>query len=115
MQVPADVRDRVASILEEAASILDTYGWISGGYGDQSNGYCAVGAIAAVPGCSLLFEEEDRYALRLVAKRVASIPISTSIVINEEAVLGWNDELGRTLGEVTDTLRSVAKDLRNES
>jgi hypothetical protein len=34
---------------------------------------------------------------------------------NLSQIINWSDEPTRTLGEVTDLLRSVAKDLRNEA
>ena len=118
-----DILQRVADILEEAASILDAHGLAKEFYQDAGS-YCTVGAIArTVDGTEnrltmdrhgrLLNDPVYKDTLAAVADHIGGR--TDSPLMNLDCITNWNDAPERTLGEVTDLLRSVAKDLRNEA
>lgn len=116
----------LAQIAELAAESIDTYGWIQSDFGTADTGFCALGAISysatqtwfvqsSVPDLDYI----DRGILRYTAKRrlgqiAGSRVPRTDVDSPEHDLVVWNDTPGRTQGEVTDLLREVAKDLRNQ-
>ena len=76
-------------ILRDAADLIDRAGWVRGSMGDESSGYCEHGAIMA---CTP--RRGDAYLVRAVMRRRGFDEV-------------WNDQEGRTAGEVTGALRSV--------
>lgn len=111
----------VADLLEQAADRLDVYGWGQDNYRSTDGSYCAMGAIRSAFETSadqglaraLLARVDavDRVALALEESGKVPLgePMSPASVI-----ICWNDVPGRTQGEVTDLLRKVAKDIRND-
>lgn len=116
---PAPARLEVAAALERAAEILQTYGWHQGANfkadGEKPPAecpQCAYGAIStAVHGAPSIGlsssdpEQPQRCTLWLAAARAAEQYVG-------ENVADWNDNLGRTVDEVTGMLRASAQMVR---
>lgn len=119
-----------ADVLEEAADLMLVHG--RGKYEGRSSGgtYCVLGAMAEAvdPGWwqNAAVDPLDKYLyfaivraraaepLRELAGRVPHGSLEDLSDKPEEAVYLWNDGTDADF-EVIDTLRSVAKDLRNEA
>lgn len=93
-----------ADILEQAADVIDTYGWKQLDIGSISDGFCAIGAL-----------RQAAWVDGKPANRAAYARAMSSLQAKVFTVAGFNDTPKRTQGEVTDLLRSTAKDLRNEA
>lgn len=101
-----------ADILEAAAEILETEGWVKGNFyrdpalwGRSNSGYCAVGSIRQAVGVlysnDVKLDEQAEGAVMALRNHI------------QDDVPVWNDQPNRTKFEVIDTLKTVAKDIRN--
>lgn len=94
----------VAEILERAAQILEERGWTQGRYGADSidiitaGPHCAIGAIATAYG------DSDKYL-----RSEAELVLAEFLGLEYGDVEPWNDEEGRTAGEVIAALRAAAE------
>lgn len=108
-----------ADVLEEAADILLIHGRCIGYGQDQHGRLCVLGALTkAADGDPRFWGDLD---LKPVARKAAMalarrVPYSACSEVPER-IYRWNDRLSGDEGdfEVMDTLRLVAKDLRNEA
>jgi hypothetical protein len=105
-----------AEDLETAATLIEGVGWVQGrdlllvhtpGKA-EARGYCINGAITQAIASKLKedpfqdFYQRHATAFGAVIKHLGGSPVQ------------WNDEPGRTAGEVIDALKGAAKDIRNE-
>jgi hypothetical protein len=99
-------------IFEKAAEILEQKGWCQEEYEDLTGRLCFVGALrwamfgtAGLPSLGLSNQEWEPHRLVLV---------HAEAVLGEDPT-GWNDVPWRTAAEVIDTMKVIAKDLRNKA
>lgn len=112
-----------AQVLEDAADLLLIKGRCTIIGQDLDGRYCVLGAIAEVQGRYVLgdFNEEPIYndedpAVIALANHVAHLVEGRGVRNDRRPssrVYGWNDWLDLDDFEIIDTLRIVAKDLRN--
>jgi len=97
---------RADEVLDKAAAVIDIDGWLQvGGFHETGARHprCVIGAIHEVQ--QLLPDECDRSgALDAFSSAVGALPVISAY--------RWNDEPGRTKGEVVAMLRAVAATLR---
>lgn len=99
-----------SEILDAAADEI-LKGWCQNSYGSytQSEGdVCALGALARITGVLHGFAESVK---DLEATRALMVYINSNIKYYRY-IPNWNDEPDRTAGEVSDVMRSCAKQLR---
>jgi hypothetical protein len=94
-----------ATVLEEAADLLLIRGRLRGDYGHEGGPRCTVGAMAEVSGTNI-------GEVWTPAADVARMALRARI--EPRMIPHWNDRTEDDF-EVIDTLRLVAKDLRNEA
>lgn len=112
-----------AQVLEEAADLLLINGRCTVVGRTITEEYCVLGAIAKVQGVSFeggeqdIYNDEDPAIIALashVAPQVDAAEYRPSLPMTPTAyVWCWNDLLDHDDFEIIDTLRIVAKDLRN--
>lgn len=119
--------DRAAEILEKAADLLESgnMGW------SQNRRYltctrdggtkgCAMGAVYMAADCAELRQYEDgrfSWVLNFRGGKILDVDLAELLLkqkVQTATVEEWNDHKDRTLGEVVDLLKGVAKDARNE-
>lgn len=113
-----------AEVLERAADLIDVHGWHQGTYNREGR-LCALGAVREAVGATdrkgnvivsnvalLPFVRSDRIALR-ISGHLSEMGVRDPATKCAPTVPLWNDAPERTQGEVTDVLRTVAKELRN--
>lgn len=110
-----------ADVLEEAAGLLEAEGWVRGSlyndpalHDDENSGYCALGAIKEVVGTlgGKLVTDSQIKLERITADTLEMYVMKKYPGSN---IPDWNDDPGRTSFEVIDTLKTVAKELRNNT
>ena len=105
-----------AEILERAAELLETRGWCRDTYSNEAGQHCAMGALSTVAADTMhRIEYADALAV-LAAALLRSGHVRGDL--GEwplSVVVQWNDYPFRTADEVIETLKLVAKDLRNEA
>jgi hypothetical protein len=106
-----------ASVLEEAADLLLVRGVLRGEFGMDVNGpRCAMGALAEVQGVDLadVFRLDPGTAMFALDVHVRRDPMWDGLFPagTHTPIPSWNDDTKDDF-EVIDTLRLVAKDLRN--
>lgn len=121
---PEPTNTQIAEVLEAAADLFESekLGWIQGvetkvdSFGLRVTAACAIGAIsqARVNGIRIRWANEALYraALLAVTNYLNERP---GRLAGEMSIPGWNDMPGRTVGEVIDLFKTVAKDLRNNN
>ena len=109
-----------AELLTKAADLLVEKGWTRETYQDGNGCMCAVGAITVAAGGSFIYDEDDAPE-DFTGPNCDTDPIYAAIEAVENVVNGavssrasfcvveWNDEQGRTAGEVIDVIRFAAK------
>lgn len=125
---------RVVEILEKAADLLEsgTLRWSqNSGYfhcTEQGNEGCAMGAVYLAADCAELVgevdkiwtldfsNERDRMAVDLAETRLRDKlgPDPSDRLSRRFTVEAWNDDKDRTLGEVVDLFKTVAKEVASE-
>lgn len=122
-------------ILDDAADAIDVHGWTTGAYGSPEKGFCAYGSIryaafGAQMGPTGEIDEGEAFSLFTTALTQAELFVAWSTAnaalaaylmehceVDEfvtPSVPWWNDHMAESQGEVTDTLRTVAKKIRDE-
>lgn len=123
-------------ILDDAADAIDVHGWTTGVYGSPEKGFCAYGSIryaafGAQMGLTGEIDEGEAFSLvrtavtqaeLFVAWSTANLALAAHIIEHhrpgvlfewvDPSVPWWNDHMAESQGEVTDTLRTVAKKIR---
>lgn len=94
--------DEVGQLLLDAADVLERYGWRQREYGNPDTGFCMMGAIMFVQQpqngiISVGHTPSFRATLRLQAH------------LGRTDIVGWNDDLGRSKGQVLNALRAAAR------
>lgn len=111
--------DDVAGAIEGAADLIESVGWTQqmAMATDRYNtviGYCAIGAISQSAKSRQEFAMTYWFATIAVAKHLQRNS-DEHFFDAEGAVSHWNDRIEATREEVVDTLKEVAKDLRNNA
>lgn len=84
---------RTRDVLREAAKVIEKYGWHQNDYGNESQGFCAIGALSKAGPLA-----DIDTAIRALQKHVRRLSIAD-----------WNDKPGRTKEEVLKALRGAAR------
>jgi hypothetical protein len=82
-----------AKILNKAADLIDLHGWCQGEMQSNQGCYCVLGAINAVTRTPLRDPARDAVREEIFGASISS----------------WNDQKGRTVDQVTTTLRNAAR------
>jgi hypothetical protein len=98
------------AILERSVELIDVHGWGQGGHSGRLPRLCLVEAINQAAGGSAADRRLANDACRVVSKHIWP---GADLGIPGSALVEWNDEKGRTEGEVRDALLHTAKELRN--
>lgn len=102
------INEDAADLLEKAADVIFTKGHCKGDLQNSEGNVCALGALElARKGVRLNQEDitilrDYNYTLKLLRSKVGS------------GIASWNDAPERTPEEVMNTMKEVAKDLRNK-
>lgn len=118
-------REKIAEVVEKAADLIETNGLAKGRYFALDGGMCTMGALQYACGVDLhsnlvIYPKgsrlRNRQDLYMSAKDAVAqmLPISTEFG-TIEAISNWNDDGDRSQEEVVDTLKHIAKDLRNSA
>ena len=108
MKSPADILEEVADLYESGE-----IGWTQHAFRRtrlaHPNSYCLIGSMRhrLLDNQCLSYGLEYEYALNCLRDYIRENGHGLSVD-------DWNDMFGRTLGEVVDLLKHVAKDLRNK-
>src|SRR5262245_269254 len=86
-----------ASILRRAADVLRTHGWVQNYSGNPESGFDVLAAIAVADG-----GQNVQIRLSIIEELRSKLPVP---------VAEWNDEPGRTVGDVLSLLESTAASL----
>ncbi len=109
----------VADDLDKAADVITERGWCQGEPQDASGQLCAIGAInIAVLGRASVVADGvayDGYAKLDSSQRGALVAHEMLRATIETEIVSWNDDEGRTKGEVVAALRAAAKKARGET
>lgn len=98
----------MSETFDRAADYIDTHGWLQGSYCNEEGNVCAEGAIRKV----ILGDGDETWRIKYTD---AAKSLQIYLVKYQELdtnVPQFNDNPDRTQGEVTDFLRSAAKELR---
>lgn len=98
-----------AEILDRAAIVIDYQGWTQGLFQDFDGKVCAIGAMRMGAG---LYADPRREHLHVEPHELIEAKCAMCHAVKRFHVHHWNDEPGRTKGEVTSMLRAVAATLR---
>lgn len=106
-----------SEILDKAADYIDTHGWNQGDYENEDGGVCLAGAVWKVmlPNSRpFKYHSYDEYHSDTAVNVLRKVDQHITKVNRAEwpSVPEFNDAPERTQGEVTDLLRTVAKELR---
>jgi len=101
---PSDTE--LADILERAAEVIEQCGWCRYSY-TNAGAVCYLGAIRRV----VLPPVVDSYAMA----RFAAIHARLNHEFFHRPVSTWNDYEAKDASEVIDSMKSIAKDLRNRA
>lgn len=87
-------RQEIGAVVRQAAATIKERGWVQGNYGDRDHGYCAIGAVRAVIGTGVQYQQ---IAIELNIWMRSLIHSKGPI---ECAVTDFNDTPGRTREEI---------------
>lgn len=91
-----------AQVLEDVAQYIDDHGWIQREYCSETGEVCTYGAFNRVAWAGSGHEDDPTFeALMALRGQVGDI-------------YSWNDRFGQTKEQVTETLRKVAAELKEE-
>lgn len=115
----------VHAVLTGAVDLIELKGWVQEGYQSPDGCLCTVGAIVLAAGSGFKYDEDgepedfigndDIYAALEAIETVIGSPTGepaytkTVVARPEWDTVSWNDEPGRTQGEVLSVLRAAAK------
>jgi hypothetical protein len=94
----------VADTLRAAARVIEEHGWCQDVAVDAEGRHCALGAVAEITGYEI-GSPEYRSSFR-----EARIALEMYLGVPTIGSVSWNDEPGRTEGEVLRALRGAASD-----
>lgn len=112
-----------ADVLEQAADLIQSVGFCKGGYvryrasdDPTVTGYCAVGAMTTVAlGDDLSIVDWSEVHVPVFYDSITAliVELTGKDADADEVIFSWNDSPSRKAEEVIDTMKRVAKDLRN--
>lgn len=114
-------REAAAVTLEAAADLIETVGWTKGTYVSvhpftgQIDGFCSVGALREATDLGNYFGASHALMEHLRQTGQVDPLMETPLFTPEGVIAAWNDHIVHDGSEVIDTLKTVAKDLRNEN
>lgn len=111
--------EKAAELLEQAADLIETAGHVKGQFsavalnadGEVTEflGYCALGALSAA------HHRHTDWGIASYTCALLTLSSQVSRDFGSGIIPHWNDDPVRTPGEVIDTFKHAAKELRNEA
>lgn len=99
----------IGAVVRQAVATIENHGWVQGRYGDRDYGYCAVGALRAVAGSGVMYQQISRELCMWMRSIMYSEVIAPEDLYRdmtdtygptEWPVTDFNDSPGRTKEEV---------------
>lgn len=104
----------VATVLDDSADLIERDGWTQGAFEDIDGCRCALGAIGAATKCHPTFSPSHAFNAARDALAAAIGP-NVHETERQAAVVNWNDDMDRTVQQVTATMRQTATAIRHQA